>query len=50
MRVQLAQADGHAGLTAGDLQAAGARLGQLTLDAAPLQQLTAEVLQTGARH
>ncbi|HEY3980509.1 MAG TPA: tetratricopeptide repeat protein [Streptosporangiaceae bacterium] len=46
VRVQLAQADGHAGLTAGDLQAAGTRLGQLTLDAGRLQQLTAEVLQT----
>ena len=46
VRIQLARADGHAGLTPGDLQAAGVRLGQLTLDAARLQQLTAEVLQT----
>jgi serine/threonine-protein kinase PknG len=46
VRIQLARPDGHAGLTPGDLQAAGARLGQLTLDAGRQQQLTAEVLQT----
>jgi serine/threonine-protein kinase PknG len=46
VRIQLARPDGQAGLTPGDLQAAGARLGQLTLDAGRQQQLTAEVLQT----
>ncbi|HMH90798.1 MAG TPA: tetratricopeptide repeat protein [Streptosporangiaceae bacterium] len=46
VRIQLARPDGQAGLTPGDLLAAGARLDQLTLDAGRLQQLTAEVLQT----
>jgi serine/threonine-protein kinase PknG len=46
VRIQLARLDGQAGLTPGDLQAAGARLGQLTLDAQRQQQLTAEVLQS----
>jgi serine/threonine-protein kinase PknG len=46
VRIQLAQRDGQAGLTPADLQSAGARLGQLTLDAGRQQLLTAEVLQT----
>jgi serine/threonine-protein kinase PknG len=46
VRIQLARPAGPAGLTPGDLQAAGARLGQLTLDPGRQQQLTAEVLHT----
>jgi serine/threonine-protein kinase PknG len=37
---------GHAAITASDLQAAGARLGRLALDASRQLRLTAEILQT----
>jgi len=44
VRARLADS-GHAAITADDLQAAGTRLGQLTLDASRQHRLTAEILQ-----
>jgi serine/threonine-protein kinase PknG len=46
VRIQVAQPDGQSQITTNDLLAAGARLGQLSLDAARRQQLTSEVLRT----
>jgi serine/threonine-protein kinase PknG len=49
VRIQLAGPGGPAGITPAELQAAGARLGPLTLDAGRQQQLTAEILHAALR-